>query len=93
MTLSKNRPVTGRAKLGQMKTSITQAEAVAFKKRWAAVNAAELAELRATPLALKARQLAALMSSMQALGWTHAPDEDKQAQDRWNRLRKCLKRV
>lgn len=76
-----------------MKTSITETEAAAFKKRWAAVNAAELAELRATPLALKARQLAALMYSMHALGWTHASDEDEQVSDRWGRLRKILERV
>lgn len=76
-----------------MKTSITQAEAAAFKKRWAAVNTAELAELRATPLDHKARQLASLMASMKALGWIHAADDDKQAHDRWNRLRKILARV
>lgn len=76
-----------------MKRPLTLSDAEAFKARWSAVNAAEIAELRATPVAIKAKQLAALMASMTALGWTHAPGEDEQARERWNRLRQVLARV
>lgn len=75
-----------------MKRSLTPSDAEAFKARWSAVNAAEIAELRATPMAVKARQLAALMASMTALGWKHEPSDDEQARERWNRLRKTLAR-
>jgi hypothetical protein len=52
------------------------------------VNTAERAELRTTPLDRKLRQLAALMASVQALGWTEAlAAEDAEVRARWNRLR------
>lgn len=76
-----------------MRKVISSVEAQAFKARWSAVSVAEIAELRATPIAVKARQLAALMASMKALDWTHAPADDEQARERWNRLRKTLARV
>ena len=47
-------------------------EARAFRTRWEMVNAAERVELRTTPLDRKLRQLAALMASVQSLGWTEA---------------------
>ena len=55
------------------------------------VNAAEQAELRATPLDRKLQQLAALMASVQSLGWTNAlAAEDAEVRARWNRLRTVL---
>jgi hypothetical protein len=52
------------------------------------VNTAERAELRTTPLDHKFRQLAALMASVQALGWTEAlAAEEAEVRARWNRLR------
>lgn len=55
------------------------------------VNAAERAELRATPLDGKLRQLAALMASVQSLGWTEVlAKEEAEVRIRWNRLRATL---
>jgi hypothetical protein len=52
------------------------------------VNAAERTELLATPLDRKLRQLAALMTSVQSLGWTEAlAAEEAEVRTRWNRLR------
>lgn len=73
-----------------MKRRISRAEARRFKKRWEAVNAAERRELRATPVADKLRQLAALMASAEKLGWNEAlAAEETAVRDRWNRLRKA----
>lgn len=71
---------------------ITRPEAKAFKKRWSAVEAADVAELRATPVSRKLAQLIALMSSAPLFG-----DSDRRAADeaevraRWQRLRKILR--
>jgi hypothetical protein len=63
---------------------------VAFKERWALANAAELQELRATPLTDKARQTAALMESARSLGWMDRKDlQEEQVWERWNALRKA----
>jgi hypothetical protein len=63
---------------------------IEFKKRWAMVNAAELRELRATPLREKARQTAALMESAKRLGWIEMLDaQEEEVRDRWNALRKA----
>ena len=63
---------------------------VAFKERWALANAAELQELRATPLTDKARQTAALMESARSLGWMDRRDlQEEQVWARWNALRKA----
>jgi hypothetical protein len=54
------------------------------------VNDAEREELRATPPALKLRQLAALMASAAAFGWTEAlAAEEQEVRERWQRLRKA----
>lgn len=70
---------------------LTQADARAFQTRWARVNAAERAELRATSLEDKLHQLAALMASVEPLGWTEdmAKDEDA-VRRRWNQLRSAF---
>jgi hypothetical protein len=55
------------------------------------VNAAERVELLTTPLDRKLRQLAALMASVQSLGWTNAlAAEEAEVRVRWNRLRAAL---
>ncbi len=73
-----------------MKKHLTKAEARAFRTRWETVNAAERTELRATPLEHKLRQLAALMASVEPLGWTKAlAAEEAEVRDRWNRLRRA----
>jgi hypothetical protein len=55
------------------------------------VNEAELAELRSTGTELKLRQLAALMFSTDAFGWSDAlRSEDDIVRARWTRLREAL---
>jgi len=74
-----------------LKKPMTRADARAFRTRWERVNAVERAELRATPLAHKLRQLAALMASVEPLGWTEAlAAEEAEVRERWNRLRAAL---
>jgi len=73
-----------------MKIHLTKAEAVAFKARWAVVNRAERKELRATSVGHKLQQLAALMASVDKLGWTESlSQEESEVRIRWNRLRKA----
>ena len=74
-----------------MRERITKAQAMAFRARWRAVNAAEREELRATPPAVKLRQLAALMASTDALGWAEPMRaEEAEARARWTRVRRAL---
>lgn len=52
------------------------------------VNAVERTELLKTPLERKLQQLAALMTSVQLLGWTDTlAAEVTEVRARWNRLR------
>lgn len=72
-----------------MKRHMTTAEGKAFREKWAAVNTAELQELRATTIEWKAKQLIALMSSVGQLGWNEAlAGEESEVRQRWNQLRK-----
>lgn len=73
-----------------MRRRISQAEARSFKARWELVNAAEREELRATPVAHKLRQLAALMASAEIMGHTEdLATEEAEIRDRWNLLRRA----
>jgi hypothetical protein len=73
-----------------MKPIMSREEALAFKARWRLVNEAEEEELRATPPAKKLRQLAALMASVQAMGWSEALREgEEEVRARWIKLRKA----
>ena len=75
-------------KRGNLKKTLTRVEARAFQARWELVNAAERAELQATPLERKLSQLAVLMDSVEPLGWTGAlKAEEAEVRERWNRLR------
>lgn len=66
---------------------LTKEEALAFKRRWQAVNAAEKYELASTPVADKFRQVAALLVSADKLGWNRPRSQDEEAvQERWARL-------
>lgn len=68
---------------------LTKAQAQAFQKRWELVTVAEKEELVSTPMALKLRQLAALMASAQKLGWTGAQAaEEDEVRRRWSKLRR-----
>ena len=67
---------------------ITKIEAATFETRWTAVEAAEVAELRATSKAQKLRQLIALMSSAEQLGWNKPlAAEESEVRKRWRLLR------
>jgi hypothetical protein len=69
-------------------TPLTRTEARQFRARWELVNTAEQMELQSTSLDQKLRQLAALMASAEAMGWTEAlAAEEAEVRDRWNRLR------
>jgi hypothetical protein len=73
-----------------MHRRLTPAEARAFVERWRLVNTAERAELRATSMAVKLRQLAALMASADQLGWSEAlAAEEAEVRERWRRLREA----
>jgi hypothetical protein len=73
-----------------MNLRISRSEARRFKRRWAAVNAAELKELRATPLAQKALLTAALMESAKKLGWMEKLESrEEEVRSRWNELKKA----
>ena len=72
-----------------MKKRITKLEARAFRTRWKFVNNSERQELRNMPLIEKFKQLVALMSSVEELGWTKAlASEEKEVRERWNKLRR-----
>lgn len=67
---------------------LTKTEARAYVKRWRRVNDAEILELRATSPEVKFRQLAAMMASVDAMGWREALSEgDQEVRERWRRLR------
>ncbi len=69
---------------------ITEAEAVAFKKRWELVNAFEKKGLRSLSANEKLVQLATLMALAKELGWTEALErEASKVRNRWNKLRKA----
>jgi hypothetical protein len=73
-----------------IKAKLTRTEAQAWAARWRRVNEAERRELRATSPEQKLRQLAALMLSVDALGWRAAlAAEEAEVRDRWNRLRRA----
>ncbi len=67
---------------------ITKEQAVAFRKRWTMVNDAEIAELLQTPMDKKLQQTAALMASVQAMGWDNTISSDEaEVWSRWQQLR------
>ncbi|GMQ89838.1 MAG: hypothetical protein BMS9Abin10_0173 [Gammaproteobacteria bacterium] len=82
-------PIAAGENAGQY-PAMTKAQGVAFKARWARVEAAERDELRATSIDQKLRQLAALMASVAKLGWNEAlAAEEIQAREQWQRLRQA----
>ena len=69
---------------------LTAKEARSYRARWERVQAIERRELRQMSLHEKLRQLAALMASVDALGWNEAlRAEEAAVRVRWNRLRKA----
>jgi hypothetical protein len=75
-----------------MKGLITKKEALEFKRRWKAVNEAELKELRRTSPAKKFRQLLVLMQCVKDFGWDEALKEgEAEVRVRWLKLKKLYK--
>ena len=71
--------------------AITPSEALAYRERWAAVEAFEKAELRAATMDAKLRQLSALMASRSL--FVADPERERgtqQVRERWALLRKAL---
>ena len=72
-------------------TSITRAQAQAYLKRWAEVEAFEAEELRRTPMEVKLRQLSALMASRSLFPADPTREKGvKQVRRHWAKLRKAL---
>jgi len=70
-------------------SGLSKGEAQAFKRRWEDVNAAEREELASTPVALKFRQVEALLASAGNLGWKETlSGEVDLVRERWTRLRR-----
>jgi hypothetical protein len=72
-------------------STITPNDACRYLERWKLVEEREIAELRNTPIEIKARQLAALMASRNP--FRKDPDRERgtrEVQARWARLRKAL---
>lgn len=74
-----------------METRITKEEALEYKRRWEAVNEAEILELRKTTVPQRLQQLLTLMASGKV--FIVQPDtlhaEEIEVRRRWNRLRKA----
>lgn len=67
---------------------MTKAEAAAFKERWRLVNERQLQELREMSIEEKFKQLAALMASVDAMGWSESLKEgEEEVRERWMRLK------
>lgn len=71
-------------------SGMNRVELETYRARWALVNRVEVAELRATPPALKLRQLAALMASAGVFSHSVTTDDETGAvYERWQRLRRA----
>ena len=72
-------------------SAITPEQAMAYLRRWDLVRDAEAFELQRTPMALKLRQLEALMASREAFGdHPQREQEIEVVRERWAGLRKAL---
>lgn len=72
-------------------SAITPEQAMAYLRRWDLVRDAEAFELQRTPMALKLRQLEALMASRDAFGEDPQREQEiESVRERWVGLRKAL---
>lgn len=79
--------VRPRRRQRETESFMTPAQARAWRARWKAMRQAEIAELRATPLSVKLRQLDALMASASLFPRTASEDHEEQTvRSRWIRL-------
>ncbi len=72
---------------------MTKEEALAYKERYEAVNALEIEELRSMSDTEKLSQVAALMASVDQMGWRKAlAAEEEEVRDLWVRLKRAYLR-
>lgn len=72
-------------------SSITPDDALRYLERWKLVEEREIAELRNTPIEVKARQVGVLMASRDL--FREDPDRERGVREvraRWVRIRKAL---
>jgi len=69
---------------------MTRDEILAYKQRWQLVETREIAELRSTSPEHKLRQVAALMASVDAMGWSEGFNDDLRIWQTWQKLRDRL---
>jgi len=70
----------------------TKAEYLAWDAQWKLVNEHEAEELRNTPIEVKWQQLAALMASVDDMGWREAledPEGVAHTRAMWKKLREA----
>ena len=69
---------------------MTKEEALAYKEGYEAVSALEIEELRSMSDAEKLSQVAALMASVDQMGWREAlAAEEEEVRDLWVRLKRA----
>ena len=72
---------------------MTKLEALEYIGRYRSVNQFEIAELRSASVEDKLKQTAALMASVDQMGWTQAlADEEAEVRERWLRLKRAYGR-
>ncbi len=72
-----------------MSNRITKEQGALYKRQWEAVREADLARLTSMSPDQKLRQLANLMASAKAMGWSESlAAEDAEVRERWNKLRR-----
>lgn len=73
--------------------TMTKEEALAYKERYEAVNALDIEELRSMSDAEKLSQVAALMASVDQMGWREAlAAEEEEVRELWVRLKRAYLR-
>ena len=71
-----------------MQNQATREEGARWLEKYRAMNEFEIAELRATPLAVKLQQLEALYSSVDALGWrADLEKEVEEVRHKWIKIK------
>jgi hypothetical protein len=72
---------------------MTKEEALAYKEGYEAVNALDIEELRSMSDTEKLSQVAALMASVDQMGWREAlAAEEEEVRDLWVRLKRAYLR-
>jgi hypothetical protein len=72
---------------------MTKEEALDYKEGYEAVNALEIEEIRSMSDAEKLSQVAALMASVDQMGWREAlAAEEEEVRDLWVRLKRAYLR-